>query len=167
MFYCAAWLLAAAPGVRADDLPAAEAWNAHVQATYVWQAKPAFGAACTGPASLAPWRGTVYSFCATAAERYVDPEAVQGKAMSGLHGFGGMTNGGQQKTSGTSPTFHRAWLFLRQTWNLGGDMRAASAPGAGAFVGDGRLGWQHVANPAYDGARGPANVFGPRRHGQS
>jgi hypothetical protein len=136
MFYCAAWLLAAAPGVRADDLPAAEAWNAHVQATYVWQAKPAFGAAYTGPASLAPWRETGYSFSATAAfgmrpwrgaELYFDPEVVQGKAMSGLHGFGGMTNGEQQKTSGTSPTFYRARLFLRQTWNLGGDMQAVES----------------------------------------
>ena len=125
LFYLAAGLTLAAPIARAD-----EAWNAHVQATYVWQAKPAFDAAYTGPASLAPWRETGYSFSATAAfgvrpwtgaELYVDPEVVQGKAMSGLHGLGGMTNGEEQKTSGTSPTFYRARLFLRQTWNLGGD----------------------------------------------
>jgi hypothetical protein len=130
LFYLAACLLAAAPGAAAADLPATEAWNAHVQATYVWQAKPAFDAAYSGPASLAPWRETGYSFSATAAfgvrpwqgaELYFDPEVVQGKAMSGLHGLGGMTNGEQQKTSGTSPTFYRARLFLRQTWNLGGD----------------------------------------------
>jgi high affinity Mn2+ porin len=136
MFYCAAWLLAAAPSARADDLPAPQAWNAHVQATYVWQAKPAFDAAYTGPASLAPWRETGYSFSATAAfgarpwqgaELYVDPEVVQGKAMSGLHGLGGMTNGEQQKTSGTNPTLYRARLFLRQTWNLGGDMQAVES----------------------------------------
>jgi hypothetical protein len=125
LFYFAAGLTLAAPCARAD-----EAWNAHVQATYVWQAKPAFDAAYTGPASLAPWRETGYSFSATAAfglrpwagaELYVDPEVVQGKALSGLHGFGGMTNGEEQKTSGTSPTFYRARLFLRQTWNLGGE----------------------------------------------
>ncbi len=125
LFYLAAGLTLAAPIARAD-----EAWNAHVQATYVWQAKPAFDAAYTGPASLAPWRETGYSFSATAAfgvrpwtgaELYVDPEVVQGKAMSGLHGLGGMTNGEEQKTSGTSPTFYRARLFLRETWNLGGD----------------------------------------------
>lgn len=127
LFYLAACLTAAAPCARAD-----EAWNAHVQATYVWQAKPAFDAAYTGPASLVPWRETGYSFSATAAfgvrpwggaELYVDPEVVQGKALSGLHGFGGMTNGEEQKTSGTSPTFYRARLFLRQTWNLEGDVQ--------------------------------------------
>ena len=131
LFYLAACLTLAAPIARAD-----EAWNAHVQATYVWQAKPAFDAAYSGPASLAPWRETGYSFSATAAfgvrpwagaELYVDPEVVQGKAMSGLHGFGGMTNGEQQKTSGTSPTFYRARLFLRQTWNLGGEMQAVAS----------------------------------------
>jgi hypothetical protein len=135
-FYVAACLLAGPACARADDLPATEAWNAHVQATYVWQAKPAFDAAYTGPASLAPWRETGYSFSATAAfgfrpwqgaELYVDPEVVQGKAMSGLHGLGGMTNGEQQKTSGTSPTFYRARLFLRQTWNLGGDMQGVES----------------------------------------
>ena len=126
-FYLAAGLTLAAPVARAD-----EAWNAHVQATYVWQAKPAFAAAYTGPASLAPWRETGYSFSATAAfgvrpwagaELYFDPEVVQGKALSGLHGFGGMTNGEEQKTSGTSPTFYRARLFLRQTWDLGGELQ--------------------------------------------
>lgn len=134
--YAAACLLAAPVRARADDLPAPEAWNAHVQATYVWQAKPAFAAAYTGPASLAPWRETGYSFSATAGfgvrpwtggELYVDPEVVQGKAMSGLHGLGGMTNGEQQKTSGTSPTFYRARLFLRQTWNLGGELQAVDS----------------------------------------
>ncbi|SDC18046.1 Carbohydrate-selective porin, OprB family [Massilia sp. PDC64] len=131
LFYLAACLTAAAPSARAD-----EAWNAHVQATYVWQAKPAFAAAYTGPASLAPWRETGYSFSATAAfgvrpwagaELYFDPEVVQGKAMSGLHGLGGMTNGEEQKTSGTSPTFYRARLFLRQTWNLGGELQPVAS----------------------------------------
>jgi len=131
LFYLAACLTAAAPCARAD-----EAWNAHVQATYVWQAKPAFDAAWSGPASLAPFRETGYSFSATAAfgvrpwagaELYFDPEVVQGKALSDLHGFGGMTNGEQQKTSGTSPTFYRARLFLRQTWNLGGDAQPVAS----------------------------------------
>jgi carbohydrate-selective porin OprB len=65
-----------------------------------------------------------------------------------------------------------------------------AAGGVGAFIGDGRLDyhpervaeayykvglgehaalsldWQHVANPAYNGARGPVDVFGLRLHGQ-
>jgi hypothetical protein len=65
-----------------------------------------------------------------------------------------------------------------------------AAGGVGAFIGDGRLDyhpeqiaetyyrielgkhaavsldWQHIANPAYNGARGPVNVYGVRLHGQ-
>ena len=126
----------AAPCVRAADLPAPESWNAHVQSTWVWQDKPPFDAAYSGPYSLQPGRETGYSFSATAAfgvrawqgaELYFDPEVVQGKTLSGLHGLGGMTNGEQQKTSGPNPTFYRARLFLRQTWDLAGGERQALA----------------------------------------
>lgn len=136
----APWLLLAAlapaASVRADELPQEEAWNAHAQATYVWQVKPSFSAPYSGPASLLPQRETGYSFSATAAfglrpwagaELYFDPEVVQGKAFSGLHGLGGMSNGEQQKTSGTNPTFYRARLFLRQTWELGGEREAVES----------------------------------------
>ncbi|QDZ30417.1 carbohydrate porin [Noviherbaspirillum sp. UKPF54] len=107
-----------------------ETWNAKFQATYVWQAKPAFAAAYSGANSLRPEREKSYSFSADAAfgwrpwrggELYFDPEVVQGVPLSGLHGLGGMTNGEQQKTSGPNPTLYRARLFLRQTWGLGGD----------------------------------------------
>ena len=112
------------------DAPARETWNLHAQATYIWQDKPSFRAAYTGPQSLLPQRETGYSFSGTlalgarlwdGAELYFDPEVVQGKALSGLRGLGGMTNGEQQKTSGPNPTFYRARLFLRQTWNLDGE----------------------------------------------
>jgi len=52
---------------------------------------------------------------------------VLGKPMSGLHGLGGMANGEQQKSSGASPTFYRARLFLRQTWNLGGELQGVTS----------------------------------------
>lgn len=135
----AAWLLLAAlapAGARADELPREETWNAHAQATWVWQLKPSFPAAYSGPNSLSPQRETGYSFSATAAfglrpwaggELYLDPELVQGKAFSGLHGLGGMSNGEQQKTSGPNPTLYRARLFLRQTWNLGGERQAVES----------------------------------------
>ncbi|KAF1042861.1 MAG: hypothetical protein GAK35_02482 [Herbaspirillum frisingense] len=54
-------------------------------------------------------------------ELYFNPEVVQSSPMSNLTGLGGMLNSEQQKSSGASPTFYRARLFLRQTWNLGGD----------------------------------------------
>ena len=144
-FTAAAWLSAAWPSLlaaapeRADPTPRprTEAWNVHAQSTYVWQVKPAFPAAYSGPNSLLPsarpairsappprfglraWDG---------GELYFDPEVVQGKAFSGLHGLGGTANGELQKTSGTSPTFYRARLFLRQTWNLGGEAVRPSSP---------------------------------------
>jgi hypothetical protein len=129
----APWLLAAlipAAGAHADELPQEETRNAHAQATYVWQRKPSFPAAYSGAASLLPGRETGYSISTTAAfglrawngaELYFDPELVQGKAFSGLHGLGGMSNGEQQKTSGPAPTLYRARLFLRQHWDLGGE----------------------------------------------
>ena len=135
----APWLLLAALApatVRADELPQEETWNAHAQATYVWQLKPSFPASYSGPASLLPQRETGYSFSATAAfglrpwagaELYLDPELVQGKAFSNLHGLGGMSNGEQQKTSGPNPTLYRARLFLRQTWDLGGERQAVAS----------------------------------------
>jgi high affinity Mn2+ porin len=123
-----------AAGARADAPPdtvqAPEAWTVHAQSTYIWQDKPSFPAAYTGPNSLLAQHETGYSFSGTVAiglraweggELYFDPEVVQGKAFSGLHGLGGTVNGELQKTAGTSPTFYRARLFLRQTWNLGGD----------------------------------------------
>jgi high affinity Mn2+ porin len=123
----AASILASGTGAYADD--STETWNAHVQSTYVWQLKPGFNAPYSGVNSLSPDREKAYSFSGTAflgwrpwsgGELYFDPEVVQGVPLSRLTGLGGLTNGEQQKTSGANPTFYRARLFLRQTWNLGG-----------------------------------------------
>src|SRR5450830_912576 len=120
---------------RAEDT-IEEAWNAHFQATYIWQKKPSFSAAYNGTNSLSPFTEKSYSFSSTAAfgwrpwaggELYVNPELVQGVALSGLTGLGGMSNGEQQKTGGPNPTFYRARLFARQTWNLGGEAVAVAA----------------------------------------
>lgn len=127
--------VASLPAAFAEDIQQ-EAWNAHFQSTYVWQSKPAFSAPYTGAFSLRPEREKDYSFSATAAvgfrpwtggELYFDPEVVLGVPLSNLHGLGGMTNGEQQKTSGPNPTFYRARLFLRQTWNIGGEQEAVKS----------------------------------------
>ncbi len=119
----------------AEDLEE-ESWNAHYQATYIWQKKPSFLAAYSGVNSLRPDAEKSYSFSATAAlgwrpwnggELYFDPELVQGVPLSGLMGLGGMTNGEQQKTSGPNPTLYRARLFLRQTWGLGGERESVES----------------------------------------
>ena len=113
-----------------------EAWNAHVQTTYIWQKKPSFSAAYSGVNSLKPEAEKSYSFSATAAlgwrpwsggELYFDPELVQGVPFSDLTGLGGMTNGEQQKTGGPNPTLYRARFFLRQTWGLGGGKEAVES----------------------------------------
>ena len=113
-----------------------EAWNAHGQATYIWQQKPAFSAAYSGVNSLRAAAEKSYSFSATAAlgwrpwsggELYFDPEVVQGVPLSGLTGLGGMSNGEQQKTGGPNPTLYRARLFLRQSWGLGGEKEAVNS----------------------------------------
>ncbi len=107
-----------------------EDWNLHGQATYVWQRKSPFQAAYSGPNSLGTQAEKSYSFSGTlffglrlapGSELYFNPEVVQSVPMSGLTGLGGMINSEQQKSSGPNPTFYRARLFLRQTWNLDGE----------------------------------------------
>jgi hypothetical protein len=115
--------------IAADDT-AEETWNLKGQATYIWQRKSPFSAAYTGPNSLRTQAEKSYSFSGTlffgyrlaaGTELYFNPEVVQSAPMSDLTGLGGMLNSEQQKASGPNPTFYRARLFLRQTWNLGGE----------------------------------------------
>ena len=107
-----------------------ETSNAKFQATYVWQAKPAMSSLYSGTNSLTPQREKSYSFTTTAAlgvrpwaggEAYFNPEVAQGVPLSNLTGLGGFTNGEMARTSGPNPTVYRARLFLRQTWNTGGN----------------------------------------------
>jgi len=104
--------------------------EAHWQATYIWQRKPAFAAAYTGPNSLLPKAEKSYTFSGTGffgarlwrgAEVYVDPEVIQGVAMSGLVGLASPTNGEIQKVAGPTPKAYLPRVFLRQTWGLGGE----------------------------------------------
>lgn len=133
-------LLAAAIGLCAGPARAVdgaeEAYGVHGQATYVWQAKPAFAAAYDGPNSLQATREKSYSFTATAAagvrlwrggEAYLNGELVQGVPLSGLTGLGGLTNGELQKTAGSRLVLYRARAFLRQTWALGDDSEAVAS----------------------------------------
>ena len=51
----------------AQDLaPEPERWNAKLQATYIWQAKPSFSAPYSGVNSLSPSAEKSYSFTSTA-----------------------------------------------------------------------------------------------------
>ena len=131
--------LSQALGAEADE----EKWNAYGQATYISQWKDAFPAAYTNlngtPNSLLPQRERSWSATATAflgrklwqgGEIYFVPEMIAQVAFSDLHGIGGsVQNGELEKTGFSTPIFYVSRLFLRQTWNLGGESRELeSAP---------------------------------------
>ena len=129
-------LLAALNGLSHARAEISEPWQVHGQATYVWQAKPAFAARYSGVNSLSPLQEKSYSFTSTLylgwrlgreTELYFNPELVQGVPMSNLTGLGGLTNGELQKTAGAHPVLYRARLFLRHTWGLGGEREAVVA----------------------------------------
>jgi high affinity Mn2+ porin len=107
-----------------------ESWNAHFQTTYIRQIQPPFHSPYDGPHSLRGDAAASYSVTATASlglrlgdgtEVYLDPEAVQGVPLSGLGGLAAFPNGELAKTSGASLKAYRARLFVRQTFELGGD----------------------------------------------
>ena len=120
--------LAVLVATQAGPTQAAPEWDLRGQATYIWQDKPAFKAAYSGPHSLEAARALSYSFTATAAlglrlaldwEVYANAELVQGLPFSALTGMGGLSNGELQKSAGTHPIVYRARLFARRTWALG------------------------------------------------
>ena len=132
------WTPALAAGAEGDG-SAGEApadFDIRGQATYVFQRKPAFRAAYSGPNSLSPLREHSYSFTSTAFigwrpvrnfELYFNPELVQGLPLSRLVGLGGLTNSELQKTAGTNPKVYRARAFIRKTWGLGGESEEVAA----------------------------------------
>ena len=125
----AAIMLLTGPAISGDESP----FELHAQATYLRQYKPPFGAPYSGFNSLRSGRESSYTFTGTlyfgarigeATEAYFNPEFVQGVPFSGLHGLGGFTNGEVQRGVGPDLKGYRARLFLRHTWNLGGEFEA-------------------------------------------
>jgi hypothetical protein len=116
----------------------ADNWQTNFQSTYIWQKKAAMAAAYTGPHSLTTEAETGYTLTATLslgfrpwthAEVFFNPEIIQSKELSGLHGLGGLSNGENQKGGSPQATLYPARLFLRQTILLGGDsLTVDSAP---------------------------------------
>ncbi len=118
-----------------DDVEAS--WDVKFQTTYNWQRHPSYAATYTGPNSLISGHEKMYTFSTTAflgyrpwqnAELYFDPEVAQGVPFStNLVGMGGYTNGEITRAAGTSPVLYRQQLFLRQTWNNGGETQHLDA----------------------------------------
>ena len=102
----------------------------HAQSTYIRQFKGAMRSPYEDANSLRGAReasdtltGTLFLALhpVNGTEIYFNPEWVRGTPFSGLHGTGGFTNGEIQRGGGASIRGYRARLFVRQTWNLGGE----------------------------------------------
>ena len=115
---------------KPDSDISAETFNATAQTTWIVAKHGAFPSPYVGTNSLLPkhekactWTVSAYigyrPFANT--EIYFDPEMIQSNQFSGLHGLGGFNNNENQKMGEVTPTFYRARLFARQTWNLGGE----------------------------------------------
>ncbi|MDD5333975.1 MAG: carbohydrate porin [Rhodoferax sp.] len=108
----------------------------HAQTTYIWQAKPAFSAAYSGPNSLSPLKERSYSFTLTGdlglrlwdgAQLHLNPEGAQGLPLSNLQGAGGISNGELARGSGASLAMYRARFFVQQRINVGGDSQTVAS----------------------------------------
>jgi high affinity Mn2+ porin len=112
------------------------AWDGKGQATYIWQRKNAFSSPYQDVNSLLPQREKSYSFSTSAylglrvpglGELYLNPEVIQGVALSGLVGLGSFSNGEMQKVSGATLKPYLPRLFLRRDWALSDEREAVEA----------------------------------------
>ena len=131
LLLAACWLLPACAFAQDD-----ESWNAHFQSTYIRQVQPAFRSPYAGPRSLRGDAGASYSLTGTASlgvragdstEFYLDSEVAQGVPLSGLGGLAAFPNGELAKTSGAQLKGYVARLFVRQTFELGGEAVAVES----------------------------------------
>lgn len=117
----------------------------HAQFTYNWQYHPAYGAAYSGSNSIMVTGEKMYTMTTTGffgyrpwqgGELYLNPEVAQGVPFStNLVGLGGFTNGEITRAGGTNPKLYRQRLFLRQTWNQGGESLRVEAGGNNQMAG--------------------------------
>ncbi|MES1978184.1 MAG: carbohydrate porin [Pseudomonadota bacterium] len=128
-------LLPLAAAAQADSAPA-PAFGFHAQATYIWQRKPSFSAAYTGPKSITPAAEKSYSFTTTAdfgarlwngAQLHFNPEGSQGVPLSNLGGSGGLSNGELQRGSSTSLRKYIGRLFVQQRFDVGSETEKVEA----------------------------------------
>jgi hypothetical protein len=127
-----AWVLCslAAAGAWAQQVDT-EDTTARYQLTYNWQHHDSFRSAYSGANSLLPQSERMYTFSTTAhwgfrpwqdGELYFNPEVASGVPFSGsVVGMGGFTNGEITRAGASTPQLYRQRLFLRQTWNRGGE----------------------------------------------
>ena len=126
-----AWSMAA-PAAAADESDAAhpENWSLGVQSTFVVQYHPAFRSPYHGANSLDPGSRGDETFDFTiffggrlwqGGEAYINPEIDQGFGLSGTYGAAGFFSGEAYKVGASRPYVRIPRLFLRQTFDLGGE----------------------------------------------
>ena len=129
-------LLLAGPAFAQDAAEPTPAFGFHAQSTYIWQRKPAFGAAYTGPKSIVPGAEKSYSFTATAdlgarlwkgAQLHFNPEGAQGVPLSNLTGAGGLSNGELQRGGTTTLRKYIGRLFIQQRFDVGTETEKVDA----------------------------------------
>jgi Carbohydrate-selective porin len=113
------------------DTTATETWSLHAQATFVEQYHPAFRSPMRGANSLDPGSRGNETFDATlfagvrlwdGAELYANAEIDQGFGVSNTLGLAGFSSGEAYKVGKAEPYGRLQRLFLRQSFDLGGDM---------------------------------------------
>ncbi len=132
-------LAGALPVTAADS----QDWSLHGQATLVWLYQPAFPSPFQGANSLDPANVGKETFDLTlfagarlwdGGEIYADPEIDQGFGLSNTLGVAGYPSGEAYKVGKSAPYFRLQRLFLRQTFDLGGEEQAVEG-GANQLAG--------------------------------
>jgi len=130
--FALAALIAAAPALADDP----EQFSVHGQTTFVIQYHPSFHSAFQGANSLSPKSVGDETFDATlflgarlwnGGEIYADPEIDQGFGLSDTLGVAGFPSGEAYKVGDVDPYFRLQRLFLRQSFDLGGDAQPIDA----------------------------------------
>ncbi len=134
----AAGVAALAASAQAQEAPVAapQSFAVHAQSTLIEQGYPAFSAPYSGANSLppggegretfdftiyagvSPWRG---------AEIWINPEIDQGFGLHDTTGVAGFVNGDGAKVGKANPYLRLQRLFLRQSFDLGGDSSPVAA----------------------------------------
>lgn len=133
----------AARASDSDDLLVGDDWAIHGQITFVEQFHPAFPSPYRGTNSLDPGNrgdettGLTLFFGARpwmGGEIWADPEVDQGFGLSNTFGIAAFPSGEAYKVGSAVPYFRLQRLFLRQTFDLGGDEQKVST-GLNQFAG--------------------------------
>jgi high affinity Mn2+ porin len=111
-------------------LPESDAWNVHVQTTFLPQGYVAGRPPFVGPDTL-PGGGQLQETWTSTAflgvrlwqggEFYFDPELAQGFGINGTLGIAGFPNGEAQKAGAAFPKIRPQRYYIRQTFGLGGE----------------------------------------------